>query len=222
MRSQGCFVIFGLTFCAVLALLLSVPAAGQILYENGPINGETDAWTINEGFVISDTFTISTGNSAVTGLSFGAWLFPGDLLESAQVTISSQEIGGGTVYFDGFVNFTQSSCFANNYGFNVCTETGDFNGPTLPNGTLWLTLQNAVVNDGDPVYWDENSGAGCHSPGCPSDAGNGSIGTLPSEAFSLLGTPTSGGGSVPEPGSVALFTGGFAVVAGGLRRRFWS
>jgi PEP-CTERM motif len=207
--------------CLILLALAQALPAQQILYEDGPINGETDAWTINEGFQISDTFTISTGNSTVTGLSFGAWLFPGDILESAQVTISSQEVGGGTVYFDGFVNFAQSSCFANNFGFNVCTETGAFDGPTLPNGTLWLTLQNAVVNSGDPVYWDENSGAGCHSPGCPSEAGNGTIGTLPSEAFSVLGTPTSGGGSVPEPSTLVLFAGGLAAFARGVRRKFW-
>ncbi len=27
------------------------------IYENGPINGNTDAWTINFGFVVSDSFT---------------------------------------------------------------------------------------------------------------------------------------------------------------------
>ncbi len=200
-------------------LVLVLPASAQVLYEDGPINGETDAWTINFGFVISDTFTISSGNSSVTGLAFGAWLMPGDVLESAQVTISTEEVGGGTVYFNGFVNFTQSDCFTNNYGFNVCTEMGDFNGPTLGNGTLWLSLQNAVLNNNaDPVYWDENSGAGCHSPGCPSEAGNGSIGTLPSEAFTVFGT-SSGQGSVPEPGSLALVSGGFFAIVETLRRR---
>jgi len=200
-------------------LALALPASAQILYEDGPINGETDGWTINLGFVVSDTFTISTGNSTVSGLSFGAWLTPGDVLESAEVTISSQEVGGGTVYFDQVVNFTASNCFVNNYGYDVCTETGNFNGPTLNNGTTpWLSLQNAVVNDGDPVYWDENSGVGCHSPGCPSEAGNGGFGTLPSESFSILGTST-GSGSVPEPGSLALVGGGFFAIVGTLRRR---
>jgi len=202
-----------------LALAVASPASAQVLYEDGPINGETDGWTINFGFVISDTLTISTGNSTVTGLSFGAWLTPGDVLESAQVTISSEEIGG-TVYFNGVVNFTQSACFVNNYGFDVCTETGNFNGPTLQNGTTpWLSLQNAVVTNGDPVYWDENSGVGCHSPGCPSEAGNGGLGTLPSEAFTVFGTG-SGQGSVPEPGSLALVGGGLFAVVETLRRRY--
>jgi hypothetical protein len=203
----------------VIALALALPAsAQQILYEDGPINGETDAWTINFGFIISDTFTISTGNSTINGIAFGAWMNQGDILQSAQVTISSQEVGGGTVYFNGFVNFTQTDCFTNNYGFNVCTETGSFANTSLGNGTYWLSLQNAVVNNGDPVYWDENSGIGCHSPGCPSEAGNGSIGTLPAEAFTVFGSSGTTG-TVPEPGSFMLIGAGAVAVLGTLRRR---
>jgi len=80
-----------------MSLLLVFPAlAQQILYENGPINGTNDAWTINFGFVTSDTFTISGGNSTPTGLAFGAWLFPGDVLQSVQVTLTEFEFGGTT------------------------------------------------------------------------------------------------------------------------------
>ena len=98
-------------------------------------------------------------------------------------------------------------------------ETGSFNGPTLGNGTYWLNLSNAVANTGDPVYWDENSGMGCTSPGCPSQASENSVGTIPSESFTLLGSSTSGGGTVPEPGSLLLVAGGFISLAGVLRRR---
>ena len=202
---------------AVCLLALSLPAAAQVLYENGPINGETDAWTINFGFVVPDSFTISTGNSTITGLSFGAWLSPGDTLQSVEVSLTSEPFGG-TTYFDEHVNFTQSGCFVNNYGFDVCTATGSFTGPTRGNGTYWLNLLNAVSSMGDPVYWDENSGIGCHSPGCPSQAGGG-VGSIPSEAFSILGT-SSGSGSVPEPGSLVMFAGGALLFAGGLRRRW--
>jgi uncharacterized repeat protein (TIGR03803 family) len=38
------------------------------------------------------------------------------------------------------------------------------------------------------VYWDENSGVGCQSPGCPSQAQENTLGTIPSEAFSLEGS----------------------------------
>ena len=41
----------------------------------------------------------------------------------------------------------------------------------------WLTLANAAVPSGDPVYWDENNG--------PSAAEESAIGTIPSESFNV-------------------------------------
>jgi len=206
-----------LTHALMICFVFALPASAQTLYENGPINGQTDAWTINFGFVVSDSFTISTGSSTLTGLSFGAWITPGDLVESAEFQISSEAMGG-TLYFDQQVNVTQSGCFLNQYNYNVCTETGSFNGPTLGDGTYWLNLQNVVTTEGDPVYWDENSGIGCHSAGCPSQACYGNCeGTIPSEAFTVLGTTETG--SVPEPSSLLLFSGGVLSVVGILRRK---
>src|ERR1700722_20028908 len=67
--------------CLVLAI---IPATAQnTLYENGPINGTNNAWTINEGFNPSDSFTL-TSLSTINGLSFGAWVSAGDVLESVQ------------------------------------------------------------------------------------------------------------------------------------------
>jgi len=162
------------------------PGQDQTIYDNGPINGNTDAWTINFGFIVSDTFTVGNQQTPVTGMSFGVWLFPGDTLTSAEVSITS-EPNGGASYFDQTVNFTQGACTTNQYGYNVCTVTATFNGPTLNPGTYWVNLQNASDPIGDPVYWDENSGFGCESSGCPSQAYDNSVGTIPSEAFSMLG-----------------------------------
>ena len=209
-------VWFGLFALAVL-LTPALPASAQILYENGPINGTTDAFTINFGFEVSDSFTISTGQSTLNGMMFGAWVFPGDILDSVDIQITSGPLNEGTTYFNQVVNFTQSGCSGNQYGFNVCTETASFSGPSLGNGTYWVNLDNAVVNDGDPVYWDENSGVGCHSPGCPS-ASESNAGSIQSEAFSILGT-SSGTGTVPEPGSLFLLASGVVCAAGILRRK---
>ncbi len=212
-----------LALCLMLAVVL---APAQDIYNNGPINGNTDAWTINFTNVVSDTFTISTGNTTVTGVSFGAWLFPGDTLTSAEVALTSLE-GGGTTYFDQVVPFAGSGCTMNQYGYNVCDETGTFNGPTLPNGTYWLNLENASTVDGDPVFWDENSGVGCTSPGCPSEASNNSVGTLPSESFTVLGsessttTSTTTTGTTPEPSGIMLFGSGILGLAGMLRRKLF-
>ncbi len=107
---------------------------------------------------MSDTFIIGSGGATVDGLVFGAWLYPTDILRSAEVSITSSEFGG-TTYFDGTVNFTQSGCTRNQNGYDVCVETGAFPAVNLGVGTYWLNLQNAIAEGmDDPVYWDENSG----------------------------------------------------------------
>ena len=82
------------------------------------------------------------------------------------------------------MNFTQSSsCTADQYGYNVCVESSTLNGPTLNQGTYWVSLQNASVPGGDPVYWDENSGQ--------SLAEQNDVGSIPSESFTILGETTT-------------------------------
>jgi len=204
---------------SLLALCLAVvPAVAQTdLYDNGPTNGNVDAWTINSGFIVSNSFVLGS-DSTVTGLNFSAWLFPGDVLESAEVSITSSEFGG-TTFFDGVVNFTSSNCVDNPLGAVVCDETGSFGPVNLNAGTYWLNLQNGVTNTGDPVYWDENSG--------PSQASQNSIGTIPSESFTVLGGTTSTTsqttttGTTPEPSSIMLFGSGVLGLAGVLRRKLF-
>jgi hypothetical protein len=204
-----------LLFIAIYAGCIAIPSMAQDdIYDNGPTNGNIDAWTITAGFATSDSFTVG-GPAAVNGLSFAAWLFPGDVLASADVLITSEEFGG-TTYFDQTVNFVQSNCIANNNGFTVCSEAGSFSGPTLNSGTYWLTLSNAMVNDDDPVYWDENDG--------PSQASNDSVGTLPSESFTVLGAGTTTGstsatGTTPEPSSILLLSSGVLAVGGLLKQK---
>lgn len=154
-----------LAFCLPLAAVSAT--AQQTLYENGPIDGQTLAWTINFGFEIDDSFYIASSSAQVNGIAFGAWLFPGDTLESVEVSITSQP-AFGTTYFDGIVNFTASGCVLNSGDFDVCTETGHFAPVTLNNGTYYLNLFNAQSAGNNPVYWDQNNGVGCHSEGCPS------------------------------------------------------
>ncbi len=162
------------------------PPQGGYIYDNGPINGNTDAWNIGFGFVVSDSFTV-VDPTGVTAMTFGAWLFPGDTLASAQITITSAE-NGGTVYDNEIVSISQSGCVTNSMGFDVCNESLNLvNSPNLNAGTYWVNLQSGEATDGDSVYWDENSGIGCPSPGCPSSAYLSSVGTIPSESFTLLG-----------------------------------
>jgi hypothetical protein len=95
--------IASLSLFALCLTWAIVPAMAQTVYSNGHINGTTDAWTINFGFVVSDTFNVANNGTTITGGSFGMWLFPGDVLETAELSITSSE-NGGTSYFDQTVS----------------------------------------------------------------------------------------------------------------------
>ncbi len=209
-----------LILCLTLA---AVPAMAQgTVYDNGPVNGQVDAWTINFGFAVSDTFHISASTS-VEDISFWAWVEPGDTATSVEVAIGSNGYFTNNL-FDGTVSLTQSNCFTNNFGFDVCNEHGNFTDVQLGVGNYYLTLENAATAEGNPLYWDENSGVGCQSPGCPSSAQENTLGTIPSEAFTLSGTTTTtttSGTSTPEPSSIMLFGSGILGLAGILRRKLF-
>ena len=110
-----------------LICLAAVPAMAQTVYDNGPVNGQVDAWTINFGFSVSDTFHISS-STTLGSLDFWAWVEPGDTATSAEVAIGSNGYFSNNL-FDGTVSLTQSNCFTNNFGFDVCNEHGNFSGP---------------------------------------------------------------------------------------------
>ena len=196
--------------------LAAIPAMAQ--YDNGPINGTTDAWTINFGYVVSDTYTAESSN--LTGFSFGVWEFPGDTMTSVQWSITSGE-NSGTTYGSGTASgsgLKDTFISSNQYGYNIDVITvSGLNVTEVSGSTYWLNLQNAAVPSGDPVYWDENSGVGCKGTGCPSKASESALGTIPSEAFTISG----GTGTTPEPSSIMLFGSGILGLAGVLRRKLF-
>ncbi|MGC2108396.1 MAG: PEP-CTERM sorting domain-containing protein [Candidatus Korobacteraceae bacterium] len=205
----------GFLTLSFVALMAGSAIAGN-LYDNGPEDRQNIGWTINFGFTVSDSMMVS---GTVQGLDFWVDALPGDTISNVQMLIGSAPFGSEV--FNGIVSLTQSDCAANEYGYNVCLEAGSFSGPTL-NGNYWLTLSNANVPSGDPVYWNENSGIGCMSPGCPSEAQENTLGTIPSEAFTVVGTQsttTSSTGTTPEPGSILLLGSGVMGVLVMLRRK---
>jgi hypothetical protein len=203
----------------VCVAMVAVPAMAGNLYDNGPASGDLAFWTVNFGYSVSDSFHL-TSQSTVQEFEFWSDLFPGDTITSVEVQIGTGAFGNSL--FDGFVSPTQSNCFSSPFGYHVCMESASFNGPALGAGNYWVTLSNATVPSGDPVYWDENEGIGCQSPGCPSQAQENTLGTIPSEAFTIGGTPTTttSTGTTPEPGSIVLFGSGILGLAGIRRRLF--
>lgn len=198
--------------CLVALCLAVTPAiAQQDLYDNGPTDGNTLGWVFNLGFNPSDSFTLNSA-ATVNGLQFAAWLFPGDVLETAEVSITSSEFGG-TTYFSQVVSFTQTGCVLNLSNYDVCNETGSFSPINLNAGSYWMNLQNGVVNDGDPVFWDQNSG--------PSQASESSLGTIPSESFTIMGS-RGGAGTTPEPSSILLVASGGVGIFEVVRRKFFA
>jgi hypothetical protein len=217
---KACFASLSLFALVCLALAAAVPAQAQgNVYDNGPVNGETEAFTINFGSSVSNSFTVSNNNGNIGGMDFVAWLSPGDTITSVEIQIGNQAFANNLM--DMTVSLTQSGCMINVFGFAVCHESGTFNGPDLSNGTYFVTLSNADVPDGDPTYWDQNAGVGCQSPGCPSQAQDNILGTIPSETFTLTAQGTTSTGTTPEPNSILLFGVGALAVAARLRRTFF-
>src|SRR5271165_2512787 len=116
----------GIAWLAVLFLVLAaiIPAWPQYLtYDNGPINGTTDAWTINFGYIVSDTFVAP--DYMVSSFSFGVWEFPGDNMSSVQWSITSGE-NSGMVFGSGTAsgsNLTDKFISNNQFGYDIDTIT---------------------------------------------------------------------------------------------------
>jgi hypothetical protein len=199
----------------ILCLMVAVaPAMAGTLYSNGAYNGTTDAWTINFGFTVSDSYSLSGGTS-IPGMEIVYWdASSTDLLTTVDYQFGSSSFSGTTHTTAPVTNtFISTNQFGYNlYRADMAVSNADFTGA---NG--FVTLGNACSTSGcsvsNPIYWDENSG--------PSLAYENTLGSIPSEAFTLNGC---GGGldcgpPVPEPSSILLFGSGILGLAGVLRRK---
>jgi hypothetical protein len=203
--------------------VFAAQAHADTLYKNGPVNGicdielcTVDAWTINFGYSVTDSFTI-TSPSTIQGFNFAFWLYPGDTLTSVDWGVGTcqfcSDIANGRASGPGL---SSSFMTTNQYGFDIWAVgiTG-LNIPVSggPPDFYWLTLQNAVVSSGNPVYWDENGGPSIAWTNCIQNG----QGCIPSESFNVVGS--SGTGTTPEPSSIILFGSGSLGLAGVFRRR---
>jgi len=205
---------------AWLALSVPAPAADILLYTNGPASpSDTYAWDISTpGYIVSNTFTIGTGNAAITSFSFGVWVQSGDIPLTVDWSISSSEFGG-TTYGAGTAGLTavplpwtqNNPALCGASPCDVYQVTANIPGPgvSVAAGTYWLNLSGATTAGGGWVGWDENDG--------PGYASQNSVGTIGSEDPDIYGHTTSG--TVPEPGSLTLLGSGVLTLGAALRRR---
>jgi len=201
--------IASLLLLTVCCLALAVaPAMADTLYSNGPYNGTVDAWTINFGFSVSDSFTCSA-NCSVEDFHMVNWNVPGFVTTGAEIQLGASSFGNN--YADLTLAPSGSTDLGSNqFGYELWQYDFTFANVAVPSGTSWVTLSNATDSGGNPVYWDENSG--------PASAYENSVGSIASEAFTITGTYNEVE-TTPEPSSIMLFGSGILGLAGVLRRK---
>jgi PEP-CTERM motif len=216
----------GLGSAAVFACMLGVGAANaDVLYTNGPANTQSDAWTINYGFAVADSFKL-TSASTLTGVDLTLWAYTaGDTLTSVDWVILSGEPGTGSVLDSGTASVTNAVLGVNGVGYTILGDSFSLPSVVLSSGTYWIELLNASVPNGDPIYWDMNGGPSSaweSGSGDVTDCTDSGLNAPPlgnnrcSTTFDITGTSS---GAVPEPLTLSLFGGGLAGAAAMRRRR---
>jgi PEP-CTERM motif len=210
---------------AALALAAALPAAADVLYDNGPSTYKIDAIPISGANVVANSFTAAAGATA-TGLEFVTW---GAQTTSVdwQISNGDPEKAGATVLASGTSSVTAD--FLGVFALATYSNTIDIGSVALSGGDYWLQLSGATPSQaGQSIYWDTNNG-----PSAGDWLGQGDTGPFGecgaarsctgSESFQVLGTVPSAlpgtGGGVPEPASWALMISGFGLAGAAMRRR---
>ena len=203
-------------------------AKADVLYDNGPVNGELNGFDIDiaAGYSVTDSFSL-TSTANVTGVDLAVWVLTGDSPLSVDWAITTSPFAGVIASGSGATLSGADLGTNETDQFDVFSESFSLDVPNLAAGNYYLQLSNADVStSGDPVYWDENDGSSVayqtpdgtagsdyslagsdtNSPGygitCPTCSG--------SETFSIVGA------AVPEPGTVTTLLSGLVLMAPGI------
>jgi len=201
---------------AALCLALSAPAFAQVIYDDGPTDGFTNALFIdgpNPGPFsqsISDGFT-ATGSGTAASLDFGLWVPTGTTPTTVTWWLGTTAFGSD---ISTGVSNNLISVFHNDSGFGYDVydvHIDGLSGSLTAGNTYWLSLGNANDSGGTQFDgWDVNNGpATCNFAVGGTNFGDCGQG---GEAFTL-------NGAVPEPGTLVMLGGGILAAAGGLRRK---
>jgi len=207
-RTSTCLLL-----ATILCLLMAAPAtAGTLLYDNGPVNGTINSFTIEGGYWTSDSFTLSSA-STLTEVQIGLWVYPtftaGSVGWLIGTTPDDSSLGSGTgVLTDAFQ-------FINADGYNIYESTFPLSVP-LAAGTYYLTIQNAGPSE--HVWWDVSNGpstgySNSYSPENLSGRCTLLPGATCSESFEIYGNVAT-----PEPSSLVLLGSGMLIFAAFMRK----
>ena len=229
-------VLFAVGAFTLAALSTMTAKADSVVYNNdfgGVISGDNmneDGWSVLGGaWAVSDSFSLST-TTDLTGVNLLMWEGAGDSLTGLTWTIVDNGnptdpfagASGVTTIASGTVTPGDTLLTTNSYGFDIDEISFNITTPALTAGTTyWLEISGVTTALSGNAFWDQSDGAG--SEAWQTDFGS-NLYQLPdgaqcngactgSESFELLA-----GGSVPEPGSMALLGGGLIGLAA-LRRR---
>jgi hypothetical protein len=188
---------------SLLLVVASAPLSAAVLYDNGPINGNIGAWTVDGVAKVTNSFQLSSA-SIVTGIVFGAWAYPSRTGIWVDWAITSTPFG--TPLASGESTLSNQFLFSNTSGADVSRESFTIPQLALGPGTYWLELDDTMTTNSRWFWWDQNNG--------PSQAqyiGRNGQGSIGSESFQILGSPAASP-AVPEPGSLTLLGSGALIV----------